>query len=248
MTLLFLLLLALLGFGMKFVILLLPSASMTTRWSFILSPFVTPDMLDRWVPAGEWRRIYSQCAASLVALALSYWGYWMLVEDVRVRGILLSYLAVPILLLAGQPLVAIPSLIWLPTDRLWPPLHNNPLLSRGLADFWGHRWNLWFSRWFRLAIFNRMRSRPKCSVIVVFFVSGVMHEWVINLLLYLVTGRNLFGSMMIYFLLNGAGVLFENKYLKRHPKTRVVFVWMIVAGPIPLMLNEGMLRVLHLWP
>jgi len=248
MTLLFFLLLAILGFCMKLAVLLLPSRSTTTRWAFILSPFVTPDLLDRWIPASQWRQVYTRFVASTVALIAHYWIYGSLVARFEIRGVLLSYLAVPILLLMGPPLVALVSLIWLPTGRIVPPVHDYPLHSRSLAEFWGRRWNLWFSRWFRLVIFDRMRSRPKLAVILVFLVSGVMHEWVINLPFYLVTGRNLFGSMMIYFLLNGIGVLFENKFLKRRPVARRVFVWTMVVGPVPLMLNEGMLQVLHVWP
>jgi D-alanyl-lipoteichoic acid acyltransferase DltB (MBOAT superfamily) len=144
-------------------------------------------------------------------------------------------------------LVALVSLIWLPTGRIIPPVHNNPLLSRGLADFWGRRWNLWFSRWFRMMIFNPMRSRPKVALFTAFLVSGIMHEFVVNLPLYLVTGRNLFGSMMIYFLIQAPAVLFENKFLKHRPVARGGLLWMMVVGPVPLLLNEGMLRVLQLW-
>ncbi len=84
-------------------------------------------------------------------------------------------------------------------------------------------------------------------MVVVFFVSGGMHECVINLPLYLVTCRSLFGSMMIYFLIQAPAILFENKFLKRRPVARNVLLWVMVVGPIPLMLNEGMLRVLRLW-
>ena len=47
-----------------------------------------------------------------------------------------------------------------------PQVHNIPLVSRGLAEFWGRRWNLWFSDWFRYAVFDRLRSRPGAALIL----------------------------------------------------------------------------------
>jgi hypothetical protein len=119
---------------------------------------------------------------------------------------------------------------------------------QGVADFWGRRWNLWFSDWFRFAIFSRLRNRPRLALLLVFAVSGLMHEWVVNLPLYLVIGRPLFGSMMLYFLLQAGGVLVERQFLKHPSAARAAFAWLVVIGPAPLILNEGLLRVLHLWP
>lgn len=248
MTLLFFLQLAILGFCMKLVVLLLPFRATSTRWAFIRSPFVSPDMLNRWVPGKQWSKIYSKSLVAIVGIAALYWIYWKAVSRFELHGIVLSYLAVPILLLMGQPLVDLTSLVWLPTGRILPSVHNSPLRSAGLAEFWGRRWNLWFSCWFRFAIFDPMRSRPGLALVTVFFVSGLMHEWVINLPLYWVTGRNLFGSMMIYFLIQAPAVIFENKFLKQRPVARIVLLWVMVVGPVPLLLNEGMLRVLQIWP
>jgi hypothetical protein len=121
-------------------------------------------------------------------------------------------------------------------------------LTRGLADFWGRRWNLWFSDWFRYAIFTRLRSRPALALILIFTISGVMHEWVINVPLYYLTGRVLFGSMMIYFLLQAAGILVERRFLKSCVGLKIGFAWFVILAPAPLIMNEGLLRTLHLWP
>jgi hypothetical protein len=75
-----------------------------------------------------------------------------------------------------------------------------------------------------------------------------MHELVINLPLWFVTGRVLFGTMMLYFLLQGAGILVERRFLKWRTCWRIAFAWLIVFGPVPLIINEGLLRALHLWP
>jgi hypothetical protein len=75
-----------------------------------------------------------------------------------------------------------------------------------------------------------------------------MHEWVLNLMLYFVTGRVLFGTMMLYFLLQAAGVQAEHRFLKGHPRAKIAAAWLVVFVPSPLVLNEGLLRALCLWP
>jgi hypothetical protein len=75
-----------------------------------------------------------------------------------------------------------------------------------------------------------------------------MHEWVVNVPLWFITGRVLFGTMMLYFLLQAAGILVERRFLKGRAHWKVAFAWLIVFVPAPLLINEGLLRALHLWP
>src|SRR6185369_4669425 len=107
------------------------------------------------------------------------------------------------------------------------------------GDFWGRRWNVWMSDWFRQLIFEPLQRHPRWAVVLVFVLSGVLHELVINLSLWLVTGRNLFGSMMLYFGLQGAGVIFERRFLAGRSVCRRIVAWGIVLGPVPLIVNEG---------
>jgi hypothetical protein len=140
------------------------------------------------------------------------------------------------------------NLFLLPCGYLLPALHCRPWAARSIADFWGNRWNLWASDWFRYVIFGRLRRRPMFALFLVFAASGIMHECVINFPLYCVTGRVLFGTMMIYFLLQAVGILVERYFLKGHPRLLMTFVWLVVFVPSPLVLNEGYLRALLLWP
>jgi hypothetical protein len=144
-------------------------------------------------------------------------------------------------------LAALLTVLWLPSDQLLPPIHCRLWLTCGLADFWGHRWNLWFSDWFRYAILTRLRRWPVFALILIFAVSGVMHEWVINVPLYCITGTAWFGSMMVYFLLQGAGILLERRFLKGRKRLKIGFAWFVILAPAPLIMNEGLLRTLHLW-
>ena len=191
-------------------------------------------------------RLFCRTALVIAVLAAYYWHYWQLVRNFRLRG--LSYLAAPALMLIGEVLVAAVALLWLPSGRLLPPLHDQPFLMHSVADFWGRRWNLWFSDWFRYAVFSPLRRRPLLALLLVFTISGLMHELVVNVPLYLATGRRLFGSMMLYFLLQAAGVLTERQFLKRSARARILFAWLVVFAPAPLVINEGVLRTMHLWP
>lgn len=247
MTVFFLLALAVMGFVMKLVVLFLPVTIQVER---LLSfwPLFSPASHRRLQPIVTVRKVLLRAALLFDALVLSYWIFGQLVRAGLIRGIALSYCAAPVLLLISETLVAFMTVLWLPSGRLLPSIHNRPWRARSVADFWGNRWNLWFSDWIRYAIFRPLRSRPVFALLLAFAVSGLLHEWVINVPLYFVTGRALFGSMMIYFLVQAAGVLWERHFLKGHPRLMVVFAWLVVFVPSPLELNEGMLRVLHLWP
>ncbi len=84
------------------------------------------------------------------------------------------------------------------------------------------------------------------ALFLVFLASGILHEWVINVPLYIVTGRKCFGSMILYFLLQAIGILIERQTRNRH--VRRLLVWLFVFGAAPLIANEGLLRILRLWP
>jgi hypothetical protein len=248
MSILFVLSVTLLGFLMKLAALLVPRAAHKTRWSFVLSPLPAPNSISP-SPGGPSPRSYlGRTVIFAGALAVYYWLYWLLVRRFDLDGPVLGYLAAPFLWLLAETVSAVVSLIWAAIGGVPRPLLDNPPLARGVADFWSRRWNLWFSDWFRYTLFSPLRRRPVLALLVVFAISGVMHEWVVNATLYFVTGRALFGSMMLYFLLQPAGVLMERRFLKPNSPARVALAWLVVLGPVPLLLNEGLLRAYHLWP
>jgi hypothetical protein len=251
MTVCWVLSVTLLGFVMKLAALLVPSPSRKTRWSFVLSPVPSPSSLSRSPPSAPSASGVS-CVRRLAlfgaGVVLYYWLYWHVVRRFDLTGPVLGYLAAPALLLVAEVVSAMVSLLWLIIGRCPRPLLYAPPLARSVGDFWGRRWNLWFSDWFRYTVFAPLRRRPVLALLLVFAISGVMHEAVINVPLFFVTGRVLFGSMMLYFMIQPMGVLIERHFFKANPAARVALAWLIVLGPVPLLLNEGMLRALHLWP
>jgi len=247
MTGFFLLALFLLGFVMKLVALLLPVTARSER-AGIFWLLLSPNALRRLQPVVDVWRVVLKPVLWFVALLVGYWAYGWLISGVHMRGLLLSYAALPILMAMSEFLAALARALAVSSGRLLPPIHCRLWLTHGLADFWGRRWNLWFSDWFRYAILTRLRRWPKFALILVFAVSGLMHEWVINVPLYYLTGTALFGSMMVYFLLQAAGVLVERQVLKGRNRAKIGFAWLVILAPAPLIMNEGLLRTLHLWP
>lgn len=247
MTLLFVEALVLLIAVMKLVALLIPPASSGAR-SVMFWVLPSGTSLQRALPVGDYRRVCLRAVVWLGAVLVSYGIYWKLVGRFHIGGVWLSYVGSLILLFWGEALSAVLTVLFLPDGRVFPPVHQSPLVARSVADFWGSRWNLWFSDWFRSVIFLPMRGQPVVALILVFAVSGLMHEWVLNLPLYCLTGRAPFGSMVGYFLLQAAGVLVERHFFKRWPGLRRVFAWVVVFVPAPLLINEGLLRALRLWP
>ena len=233
---------------MKVIVVLFPGTSGARSRRFIVSPALAPSSLERSQALSAAPAFFLRAGLGFGALVLCYVIYWQFVPAFHLRGLVLSYLAVPAVVLMMEAVVAIVTVLWLPGGRLLPRIHRQPWAARSVADFWGRRWNLWMSDWFREVIFQRMRRRPRLAMWLVFSVSGLLHEYGLNLTLWLVTGRNLFGTMMIYFLLQAVGLQLERRFLKNHPRANVVFTWLVVVGPVPLVFHESMLRSIHLWP
>ena len=76
-----------------------------------------------------------------------------------------------------------------------------------------------------------------------FLVSGLWHEWLFNLPLFLLGGGSFFGSMLAYFILQAGGVWGEKRFLRRAPQAvRRLWLWVFVLGPAPLVINPALLR------
>lgn len=213
----------------------------------IISWFPTPASVKQALPLNAAPRLIRRFVVFLGVCICAYWLCWQLLRDFRPPTILLSYLGALMLWPVTEALGSLAPFVALPSGRLLPLPHGfAPPLARSLSEFWGRRWNVWLSEWFRQIIFRPLQNRPVLALFLVFMASGVLHEWVINVPLYIVTGRNCFGSMMLYFLLQAAGILIERR--TRNRGVRIFLVWLFVFGAAPLMVNEGMLRILHLWP
>lgn len=212
----------------------------------ILSPYPSPAAVRQLLPLSAAPRLVVRLVVFLGICVCAYWLWWLLLKNFRLPTLLLSYLGAIMVWLVSEALGSMLPFIALPAGRLLPAVHGaSPPLAKGVSDFWARRWNVWVSDWFRQIIFRPLQTRPVIALFTVFLTSGVLHELGINVPLYLVTGRKCFGWMTLYFLLQAVGILIERK--TRNRGARIFLAWLFVFGPVPLMVNEGMLRVLHLW-
>jgi hypothetical protein len=92
------------------------------------------------------------------------------------------------------------------------PLMKNPIRAASLAEFWGSRWNTAFNDLMTSHVFNPLARKfgTTAAVLVVFLMSGLLHEIVIS-----VPARGGFGWPTFYFAAQGAGLLAERSRLGR---------------------------------
>ena len=104
------------------------------------------------------------------------------------------------------------SLAWRAAGIDAPPLMRAPALAQSLGEFWGERWNTAFNQLAAKYLFRPWHRilGVRTAAMVVFLASGIVHELVIS-----VPARGGYGLPTLYFLLQGAGVLFEHTRLAR---------------------------------
>jgi len=126
------------------------------------------------------------------------------------------------------------SLFWQAQGIEARPIMSNPMAAGTLSEFWGKRWNLGFRHLAHEFIFQPLLRRTGAIVagLVVFLVSGLIHELVIS-----VPARGGYGLPTAYFLLQGLGVIFERSpwaghlAFKRKLPARIFTLW-VTAAPL----------------
>ncbi|MFB6344620.1 MAG: hypothetical protein ABEK50_02435 [bacterium] len=126
-----------------------------------------------------------------------------------------------------------------------PHIHNGFLNSKKLSGFW-NRWNSWFADFLQETCFRAFIRRPQTGMATAFAMSGIFHEYLVNLPLYWVFRQNLFGTMMLYFLIQAVGILLQRNFLGRGFWINWIWTWLVVILPAPLVLNRGTLLIFHL--
>ena len=220
------------------------------RMLFLVVPLPSLDTWRRCESAGvaAWKRVLLDSFYYLSVTGIAYVLYWTYAHFNQPPRVLLSYLAVIPALYSMLAISLLAQLMFLPLGKLLPAMHRNPMASGSVTEFWGSRWNIWIGDWFKQVIFRPLRRSPWIASLLTFLLSGVLHELLINAPSFLFYGRNFFGTMTLYFLLQWLGIVLDRKLLHPWPRPRRVFGWIVVAAPAPLFFNEPMLRILFLWP
>jgi hypothetical protein len=233
-------------FVAKIVSLILSRGTLKERLAFF---FLAPALsVETWRQVRRLRthevpRILVRASLALAALAIGYVFVPAAISRPEFSWPIRSYLAVVPFWLLTETISSITQLCYTPFLLQIPDAHSQPWHSRTLAEFWGRRWNRLFGDWFRQVCFRPMFRRPRLAILCAFFVSAVMHEYLVNLPLWAVYGKNLFGSMSLYFLIQAVGIVIERTYLRRHWEMNRAFAWLTILAPLPLVLNEATLRV-----
>ena len=99
-------------------------------------------------------------------------------------------------------------LLWRRLGLPATPIMQAPLRSRTLAEFWGRRWNTGFSIPARRYLMEPIARRigTTAGLLVVFLVSGLVHELVIS-----VPAKAGYGLPTLYFLFQAVGMVWERR-------------------------------------
>jgi hypothetical protein len=86
------------------------------------------------------------------------------------------------------------------------PLMNWPVLSEGVSEFWGRRWNTAFRDLAHRFLFRPLADRlgPRAGLAAGFLFSGLVHDLVIS-----VPAGAGYGLPTLYFVIQGVGILVE---------------------------------------
>lgn len=218
---------------------------------FILSPLLSVQSWEKSVKTTSKlvREIFFSAIKYSLLLVLSYYLFWKINELFHLPKLVVYYLAVLPALLIGESLGPWLQLIYSISGRVVINHHCSPLLSKNIMEFWSWRWNTWISDWFREVVFRPLRGSPTKAVLVVFIFSGLWHELIINIPAKVFYDLDLIGSMLLYFLIQCIGLIIDRKILNKDQRiARQILAWIIIVGPVPLILNEAILRIVFLWP
>jgi predicted DCC family thiol-disulfide oxidoreductase YuxK len=104
------------------------------------------------------------------------------------------------------------SLLWRQKGIHATPLMECPIYATSLVEFWGKRWNTAFHELVFRFTFRPLRrlTTPTVAMLLVFGLSGLIHELVIS-----VPARGGYGWPTLYFLIQGAGVILERSRFGR---------------------------------
>ncbi len=219
------------------------------RRSFIYSPTLSVSTWRKRRPrTGAWvRKTLLQLAILGALLVVCWWLYLELVPPLRPSTWMQGYLcAVPIYLLTHVASLLL-ELASSPAGWTYPSHMRWPILSRSIDTFWGKRWGTWVSSWLRQVIFSRYRRRPWLALLLVFVVSGLWHEALLDVPLAAFFGINVLGGWLLYFLIQAAGAAIERSFFKPDTWYAIAYAWAVILLPAPLALNEAALRMVGLF-
>ncbi len=115
---------------------------------------------------------------------------------------------------------------------------NSPVLAQNPRDFWGRRWNLWFTNTAHRLIFQPLggTNRPMLAGLAVFAFSAVMHEYMVFVSLQQFDGR-----MLGFFGVHGVATMLYTLYARGPGRSVFIpqplavalhIMWFAATGPL----------------
>ena len=151
----------------------------------------------------------------------------------------------PIIYFLTESLGSFAQLLFLPFTKVIQ-IHQNPLGSQSLADFWGRRWNRWVQDWLRDLSRPFKKSLLK-KLVMTFCISGLFHEAMMSFPAYYYLHQFFFGQLTLYFGIQGIGLWVEKKWVSRSSKVfQLIYTWVVILAPSPLFVNQSLLYFLGL--
>lgn len=124
-----------------------------------------------------------------------------------------------------------------------PILHNNPLLSRSLSEFWGRRWNLSIHAMLLEHCFRPASRKltPLAATSVAFAASAAIHFWITLA----ACGPTMATSMAMFFLVQAGLMAIERRISVRRWWRALQRIWTVACllTTLPLLL-EPLLQII----
>jgi hypothetical protein len=197
------------------------------------TPDVRPNLLLSAILAG---------AGALVCWYCVYWADALPAPSLRwlcrySAGLLLTYLAV-------EAVVRLLSFLYRAVGLRPPRLHDHPILSRSIAEFWGRRWNRIVGAWLGAVAFTPLSARghPRLGIVLAFVLSALLHVY----FTWAAVGLGLACTMASFFLVQPVLLLLERWLRVRNWPRLWQRAWtlgtLIALSPLFV---EPFLRVVH---
>jgi hypothetical protein len=125
-----------------------------------------------------------------------------------------------------------------------PRLHDHPIVSRSLAEFWGRRWNRIVGTWLRAVGFVPLMARgyPRLGIATAFLLSAALHFY----FTWPALGPALALMMASFFVLQLPFVALERVLVLRRWPRPLQHVWTLgVLGALSPLFVEPFLRVVE---
>lgn len=211
-------------------------------WHFLFrTPLLSPKSRGRYVPSTYFTIILKLILSVLFLFFVLNFAYHFLFPLDYAEILLIS----PMVYFLTEAVGALGQLLFMAGPKV-SSIHNHPLRSKSLGDFWGRRWNLWVQDWLR-DMSRVYRTNWKMKLLATFFISGLFHEVMFNLPYFLVYKKSYFGNMMLYFIIQGLGLWIEKRWILQMPNfVRRLYLWSVIILPAPIFINRPLLKFLGL--